>query len=205
MVSNVETIQTLTGFAEKARVNTLSVENLENLVQASGKSGECATSAFYASHAPVEDYNYDDDMIGSADGYQAHNDPVDLGSDDGEEVLHDDGDEENETFSSYVALDDVTALEAAELDAIALLADTWDNDLDPETSAQMPTKQMYKGKGKCPFCPSHMSLEDRRRRLRELKAETECRACGRKGHWAHDRERAMSSSNMSTQNHVQLE
>ena len=27
--------------------------------------------------------------------------------------------------------------EAAELDAIALLADTWDNDLDPEVSAQL--------------------------------------------------------------------
>ena len=30
----------------------------------------------------------------------------------------------NDTFSSYVALDDVTVFEAAELDAIALLADT---------------------------------------------------------------------------------
>ena len=30
--------------------------------------------------------------------------------------------------------DDVTVFEAAELDAIALLADTWDNDLDPEVS-----------------------------------------------------------------------
>ena len=37
-----------------------------------------------------------------------------------------------DTFPSYVALDDVTVLEAAELDAIALLADTRDNGLDPE-------------------------------------------------------------------------
>ena len=37
-------------------------------------------------------------------------------------------------FSSYIALDDVTVVEAAELDAIALLADTWDNDLDPEVT-----------------------------------------------------------------------
>ena len=40
-------------------------------------------------------------------------------------------------FSAHVALDDVTVLEAAELDEIALLADTWDNELDPEVSAQL--------------------------------------------------------------------
>ena len=55
----------------------------------------------------------------------AHNDPVDPGSDDGEEALDCHDDEENDTFSSYVALDDVTVFEAAELDATALLADTW--------------------------------------------------------------------------------
>ena len=31
----------------------------------------------------------------------------------------------NDTFSSFVALDDVTAYETAALDAIARLADTW--------------------------------------------------------------------------------
>ena len=45
-----------------------------------------------------------------------------------------------------------------------------------------------------------LSLEDRRRRLRELKANTECRACGRKGNWAHDRECAMPPSSSSSQN-----
>ena len=76
-------------------------------------------------------------MDESANTHQAHNDPVDPGSDDGEEVPdHDDG-EENDTLSSYVALDDVTFFEAAELDAIALLADTWDDNLDPDVSAQL--------------------------------------------------------------------
>ena len=45
----------------------------------SGKSGKSGTSAFYASYTSVEDYDYDDDTIESADAYQAHNDPVDLG------------------------------------------------------------------------------------------------------------------------------
>ena len=66
-----------------------------------------------------------------------NNDPVVPGSDDGKEALDDDDDEEeNDTSSSYVAQDDVTVFEAAELDAIALLADTWDNGLDTEVSAQ---------------------------------------------------------------------
>ena len=72
-----------------------------------------------------------------SNAYQAHNDPVDPGSDDGHEALDDDDGEENNTFSPYVALDDVTVYGAAELDVIALLADTRDNDLDPEVSAQL--------------------------------------------------------------------
>ena len=145
----------------------------------SGKSG---ASAFYANFTSVQDYDYDDDMNDPADAYQAHIDPVDPGSDDGEEALDDDDDddEENDTFSSYVALDDVTVFEAAESDAIALLADTCDNDLDLEVSAQLvhASAQAYlsfgkekgkgKVKGKCkskgryPVRPSHMSLEDHR-------------------------------------------
>ena len=113
------------------------------------------------------------------------------------------------TFSSYVALDDVTVFEAAELDAIALLADTWDNDLDPEVSAPLVQesaqanlsfgKEKGKGTGKgkskdrYPSRPRRLSLE-------ELKAKTDRRACGRQRHWAHDRECAMSPSSSSSKN-----
>ena len=121
-----------------------------------------------------------------------------------------------DTFSSSVALDDVSVFEATELDAIALLADTWDNDLDPEVSAQLVRANVQacfsfgkekgkgnrkgKGKGKFPVCPSCLPFGDRRQRLRELKAKSECRVCGRKGHWAHDRECAMSPSSLSSKN-----
>ena len=58
-----------------------------------------------------------------------------------------------------------------------------------------------KSKGRCrgryPVRPSHLSLEDRRRRL---KAKAECRVCGRKGHWANDRQCAMSFSSSSARN-----
>ena len=79
----------------------------------SGKSG---TSAHYANYTPVEDYDYGDDTTEPADAYQADKDPVDTGIDEGEEILDDVDDEENDTFSLYVALDDVTILEAAELE-----------------------------------------------------------------------------------------
>ena len=83
-----------------------------------------------------------------------------------------DDDEENDTFSPSGALDDNTVFEAAELDAIALLADTWDDNLDPEASAPLVqgSAQAYfsfgkvkgkakgkgkgKGKGKYSVCPS---------------------------------------------------
>ena len=84
----------------------------------------------------VEDYDYDDDTIEPADAYQAHNDPVDPGTDEGEEILDDDDDDENDTFSCML-LWMMSLLEAAELGAIALLAETWDTDLDPEVSAQL--------------------------------------------------------------------
>ena len=69
-------------------------------------------------------------MDESANAYQTHNDPVDPGSDDGEEgddgeeALDYDEDEKNDRFPLYVALDDVAVFEAAELDAIALFLPT---------------------------------------------------------------------------------
>ena len=172
--SNVLTIQTLVGFAEKAWAKTLAAENLERV------------------SLPLKiKITIDEDMDESADAYQAHN-----GSDDGEEALDYDDDEENDTFSSYVALDDVTVFEAPELDAIALLADTRNDDLDPQLvqnwykqahklillserkTAEGKGKAKGKGKGRCSVRPSHLSLEDRRR-LKELKPKTECHACGR--------------------------
>ena len=140
----------------------------------SGKSG---TSAHHANLTSVEDYDYynDEDLDESANACQAHHDPIDPGSDDGEEALDCDDDEENDTL---IALDDVAVHKAAELDAIALLAVTWYDDFDPETSAQLvqASAQAYlsfrkdkgtgkgkgkgMGKGRYPERPSHLSLED---------------------------------------------
>ena len=87
-------------------------------------SEKLGASAYYSKFSYADDYDYDDDVDEPADAYPAHNGPVDPGSDNGDEALDDDDDAEKGTFSSYVAPYGVTVYEAAELDAIALLADT---------------------------------------------------------------------------------
>ena len=55
----------------------------------------------------------------------------------GEDALHCEDGQKYNMFSSFITLDDASIFGAAEFDAIALLADTWDNDLAPEVSAQL--------------------------------------------------------------------
>ena len=58
-----------------------------------------------------------------------------------------------------------------------------------EVALVAQTKGKAKGKGKSfryPLRPSYLSLEDRRKKLAKLKAESACRDCGKKGHWSGD-------------------
>ena len=55
-----------------------------------------------------------------------------------------------------------------------------------------------KGKGKYPVRPSNLSIEDRRKKLVKLKSETECKDCGRKGHWKGDKECTMQKQQRSS-------
>ena len=142
----METIQTLVGFAERARANTVTSENLEQV--------PITRATLPLKIAIMMTTRLNPQMPNTHTTIR-----LTLGSDDGEEPLDDDDDdEENDTFSSYVPLDDATVFEAAELDAIALPADTWNDDLDPEVSAQLVQanvqadlsfgKRKGKGKGK---------------------------------------------------------
>ena len=113
----------------------------------------------------AEDYGHNDSKVGTADAYQARNDPVNLGSEVGEEALDSEDDEKYDVFCSYITLDDASFFEAAEPDANGLLADTWDNDLDPEVSAQLVQanvraclsfgKEKGKSKGEASFLSAH--------------------------------------------------
>ena len=110
--SNVLMIQTLVGFAEKARANTLT---------GIGKSGAIA---HYAKITSVEDYDYYDlRRVILQTPIKPTTIQLTPEATNGGEALDHDDDEENDTFSPHVALDDITVFEAAELDASALLAE----------------------------------------------------------------------------------
>ena len=55
-----------------------------------------------------------------------------------------------------------------------------------------------KGKGKTayPVRPSNLPIEDRRNTLAEPKAKSECKVCGRKGHWKGDKQCTMTKTGM---------
>ena len=109
-----------------------------------------------------------------------------------------------------------TALEAAELDCVACLYNTLGSDWseDPETTSEFiqsgavafltgkKGKGKGKGKGKHPLRPSNLSIKDRRKKLKELKAKTECKDCGRKGHWRGDKECTMQKNRVSHHAHT---
>ena len=101
------------------------------------RNGKLGASAYHADFISAEDYGHNDSKVETADAYRAHNDPVNLGSEVGKEALDCEDDKKYDMFSSFFTLDDASIFVAAELDAIALLADTWDNDLAPEVSVQL--------------------------------------------------------------------
>ena len=126
-------------------------------------------------------------------------------------------------FSAYVAdgwrsaWSADNALESAELECVACIADVLGPDCwsDPATCADFIQNgatafvasgkgEKGKGKGKYPVRPSNLSIEDRRKKLQELKAKTECKDCGRKGHWRGDKECTMTktkTAHYSVQSH----
>ena len=116
-------------------------------------------------------------------------------------------------YSAYVAdewskkWETTDQLESSELECIACLCDTLGPDCfeDPECCSnfiQNGTTAFLakggkkgggkKGGGKYPVRPSNLTIEDRRKKLQELKSKTECKDCGRRGHWKGDRECTMT-------------
>ena len=55
-----------------------------------------------------------------------------------------------------------------------------------------------KGKGKGKYKGNNLSLEERKKRLAELKSRTNCQACGARGHWAGDDICPKNAKNEST-------
>ena len=101
------------------------------------RNGKLGASAYYADFTSAEDYGHNDSKVETAGAYRAHDDSFNPGSEVGEDALDCEDEKKYDMFSSYITLDDLSIFEAGELDAIALLADTWDNDLDPDVGAQL--------------------------------------------------------------------
>ena len=98
-------------------------------------------------------------------------------------------------------------VERAELECVSCLSDVLGADAlkdpltcstfiqDGATAFMANGKGKGKGKGKggkYPVRPFNLTIEDRRKKLQELKAKTECKDCVRKGHWKGDNECTMT-------------
>ena len=79
--------------------------------------------------------------------------------------------------------DDALA-EALQLDAVAMVA--WQR-FNGKGKGKSKGKGKVKGKGKGKYKGNNLSLEERKKRLAELKSRTNCQACGARGHWARRR------------------
>jgi hypothetical protein len=117
--------------------------------------------------------------------------------------------EEEEDWTAYVADEHAKNWEvadpheAAELECVACLFQVLGSNCDQEdpeacaafmqdgVTALLAKKGKSKGKGKYPIRPSNLTIADRKKKLQELKARTECKDCGRKGHWKGDKECTM--------------
>ena len=80
--------------------------------------------------------------------------------------------------------DDALA-EALQLDAVAMVAWQRFNGM-AKGKSKGKGKVKGKGKGKGKYKGNNRSLEERKKRLAEMKSRTNCQACGARGHWAGD-------------------
>ena len=117
----------------------------------------------------------------------------------GEEGISDDYDgEQDETEDDETYETDFAALlgtsgedpeagdalaEALQLDAVAMVA--WQR-FNGKGKGKSKGKVKGKGKGKGKNKGNDLSLEERMKRLVELKSRTNCQECGARGHWAGD-------------------
>ena len=117
----------------------------------------------------------------------------------GEEDISDDYDgEQDETEDDEIHETDLAALlgnsgehpeaddalaEALQLDAVAMVA--WQR-FSGKGKGKSKGKGKVKGNGKGKYKGNYLSLEERKKRLAELKSRTNCQACGARGNWAGD-------------------
>ena len=96
---------------ERAKDGSKSSDNLSirrlQLKDKHIENGKLGASADNADFTFAEDYGHNDGKVGTADAYQAHNDPVHLEARSAKKPWTED-DEKYDLFSSYVTLDDAS-------------------------------------------------------------------------------------------------
>ena len=90
--------------------------------------------------------------------------------------------------------DDALA-EALQLDAVAVVA--WQQ-FSGKGKGKSKGKGKVKGKGNGKNKGNNLSLEERKKRLAELKSRTNCQTCGARGHWAGDENCPKNAKNDGT-------
>ena len=129
----------------------------------------------------------------------------------GEEGISDDFDgEQDETEDDDIHETDLAALlgysgedpetddalaEALQMDAVAMVA--WQRFNDKGKRQEQKAREKSKAKAKGKYKGNNLSLEERKKRLAELKSRTNCQACAR-GHWAGDDICPKNAKNEST-------
>ena len=154
------------------------------------------------------------DVVDTTRAYLAEAEPIKELTDTaayGEEGISDDYDgEQDETEDDKIHETDLAALlgnsgedpetddalaEALQLDAVAMVA--WQR-FTGKGKGKSKGKGKVKGKGKGKNKGNNLSLEERKKRLAELKSRTTCQACGARGHWAGDDTCPKNAKNEST-------
>ena len=141
---------------------------------------------------------------GKSKAYLAGEDFIEVDPDEGDDLSNENADD-GDVACLAADIGEAEDVELVELDVVAafLGSDTFDDIGDSQSHSSLNEATAYLGcvKGKGKGIPmrkggthgyrprvSHLSIEDGRRKLQEIKARSTCKKCGKKGHWAGDRE-----------------
>ena len=155
----------------------------------------------YTADAYAADANHEDDWVypGGDHSYADWGEEAELVAQTADASLRD---VELDVLTAFLGTE---GFNSEDRESVALLTEA----AQAETMAFM-ARSKAKGKGK-PTAksahsyrprPSNLSVEDRRKKLQEIKNKSTCKVCGRRGHWAGDKEcpgkQATSSGSAST-------
>ena len=207
ILTSISNVKTFDGIAEALKLQHSKIQFLGSRSStATGRDGKNRGGKGYGhkkwrphAHvteaAPVEEEEEDWDHGHENSENAQEDDQID------DQIDHYDGDVDQHDIQGEEVDDEILAMELYTLTELGDEQLTVDEDVaaelaQSETMNNMAWIAVGKGKGRkgrgkggkrrFPTGRSNLSLEERRRKLKALKARTSCGACGEKGHWAGD-------------------